>query len=107
LIMADIEGYEVHLLDPAKVPSLRHADLLIEIHEDTEFTKQETAEKQMTDRLTVSHVVERRISRDRKEWIEEFRDLWHDKVSQEQIAKAVDEDRQRPTLWLWAKAKNS
>ena len=33
LIISDVEGYEVALLDPMKVPSLLQADLLVEVHD--------------------------------------------------------------------------
>jgi len=33
LLIVDIEGHEVSLLDPVKVPNLTATDLLIEIHE--------------------------------------------------------------------------
>lgn len=105
LLMVDIEGYEVDLLDPVRVPNLVNSDLLIEVHEDTEFTKHATAEEQLSGRLAASHVIERRISTDREAWIEAHHEIWREKVSSEEIAQAVDEDRHRPTLWLWARSK--
>jgi hypothetical protein len=105
LLIVDIEGYEIDLLDPAKVPNLAQTDMLIEVHEDTEFTKLATAEKQLTDRFADSHVIERRVSTGRDSWIEGHQELWRDKLSREEIAKAVDEDRHRPTLWLWVTSK--
>jgi hypothetical protein len=105
LLMVDIEGYEVNLLDPVKIPRLMDTDLLIEVHEDTPFTKQATAEEQLTKRLAASHIVERRVSSDRAAWIGQHENIWRDKLSYEEIAKAIDEDRQRPTLWIWAKTK--
>lgn len=33
LIICDCEGFEVELLDPARVPALRHADILVELHD--------------------------------------------------------------------------
>ena len=105
LLMVDIEGDEVKLLDPVKVPHLVNTDLLIEIHEDTKFTQDATAEGQLTDRLAASHFIERRLSQSRKTWIKEYHQIWHDKVSEEEMAKAVDEDRHCPTVWFWAKTK--
>jgi len=32
-ILCDIEGAEAELLDPARAPGLRHADILVEVHE--------------------------------------------------------------------------
>jgi hypothetical protein len=33
LIICDCEGFEVELLDPGRVPALRHADILVELHD--------------------------------------------------------------------------
>lgn len=33
LVICDVEGYEVDLLDPALVPTLQHCDLLVEFHD--------------------------------------------------------------------------
>ena len=34
-VVCDIEGHELVLLDPVKVPGLKEADLLIEVHEES------------------------------------------------------------------------
>jgi hypothetical protein len=103
LLIVDIEGFEVSFLDPVKLPNLLETDLLVEIHESTEFTKQATAEEQLTKRFAASHIIERRVVSDRENWIEEHHDLWRDKVSYEQMTKALDEHRDSSGLWLWAK----
>ncbi len=32
LVLVDVEGYESELLDPARVPSLRHSTIIVELH---------------------------------------------------------------------------
>jgi hypothetical protein len=103
LIFSDIEGYEVVLLDPAKAPKLKNADLLIEIHEKAAGDMQ--VEKLVTDRFGDSHTFERRISLSRDAWIEEHEALWRDRISREEISNAIDECRPMPQTWLWAKRK--
>jgi hypothetical protein len=105
LILIDIEGYEVVLLDPAKVAKLRNVDLLIEIHERTAFIGQKQAEDLMIARFKDSHIIERRVSFSRDAWIEEHLALWRDRVSREEISEALDEHRPAPQTWLWAKRK--
>jgi hypothetical protein len=105
LILSDIEGYEAVLLDPAKIPKLRDIDLLIEIHEQAEFSGKTHAQELIIDRFGDSHTIERRVSVSRIAWIEEHQTLWRGRVSREEIAKAVDECRPCPQTWLWTKRK--
>jgi hypothetical protein len=105
LILSDIEGYEVVLLDPAKALKLREVDLLIEIHEPPEFVGETHTEELMIDRFGESHTIERRVSSNRDAWIEEHQALWRDRVSRQEMSKAVDECRPGPQTWLWAKRK--
>lgn len=105
LIVADIEGDEVVLLDPAKVPRLREADLLIEIHEHPDPDAMQTAEERVANRFSGSHAIDRRVSRDREDWIEKHQGLWQGKISRERMTKALDEARSSPQNWLWAKSK--
>lgn len=103
LVLSDVEGCEVLLLDPAKAPKLRDVDLLIEIHEQAEFVGETRTEELMIDRFGESHTVERRVSSNRDAWIEEHQALWRDRVSRQEMSKAVDEYRPGPQTWLWAK----
>ena len=105
LVLADIEGCEVSLLDPTGVPRLKEADLLIEVHEDHNLTAGGTVELRLARRLDDSHTIERRVSLDRGVWIDKHQALWQGKVTREQIASALDEARSAPQVWLWAKAK--
>ena len=103
LILSDIEGDEVILLDPAKVPALRYVDLLIEIHEQAGNGGKTDAEALIIDRFGRSHTIERRVSVSRDAWIEQHKALWHERVSRDEIAMAVNECRPSQQTWLWAK----
>jgi hypothetical protein len=103
LILSDIEGHEIVLLDPAKVPALKEVDLLIEIHEQAEFLGKTDAEQLIIDRFRHSHTIERRVSISRDAWIEQNEALWRDRVSRDEISMAVNESRPSPQTWLWAK----
>jgi hypothetical protein len=105
LIVADIEGDEVVLLDPAKVPRLTEADLLIEIHDHPDPDARQTAKERVANRFSGSHAMNRRVSRDREDWIEKHQGLWQGKISRERMTKALDEARSSPQNWLWAKSK--
>src|SRR5271165_207536 len=105
LVVADIEGDEVVLLDPARVPRLKEADLLIEVHEYADCAGKQIAEERVTNRFASSHSIGRRVSRDREDWIEKHQGLWQGKISRERMTKALDEARSSPQNWLWAKSK--
>jgi hypothetical protein len=104
LVVTDIEGDEVVLLDPARVPRLKEADLLIEVHEYADSAHKQMADESVTNRFASSHAIERRVSCDREDWIERHQGLWQGKISRERMTKALDEARSSPQFWLWAKA---
>jgi len=62
LVVADIEGYEMELLDPVAVPELERADLLIETHDAVVSGCTEI----MMDRFRATHAVEQFIGRPRE-----------------------------------------
>jgi hypothetical protein len=105
LVVADIEGYEVALLDPVKAPRLNEADLLIEVHEDAHSGGMQMAQERLTTRFASSHTVQRRTSHDREDWMAEHHALWQGKISRERMAKALEEGRSVPQIWLWAKTR--
>ncbi len=53
LILADCEGYELVLLDPAKAPALRACDIVVETHEHAA----PGVEQQLRDRFSATHSV--------------------------------------------------
>ena len=61
LVVSDIEGYETELLDPAAIPELNGADLLIETHDASVPRCTDI----MTERFRATHTVERFVGRPR------------------------------------------
>lgn len=92
LIVVDCEGYEDELLDPARAPSLAHADLLVETHD---FARAGVTAR-LTDRFGGTHHVERIevAARD----VTAFPDLSDTPAD---VARGLlDEFRHMPQSWL-------
>jgi hypothetical protein len=105
LVVCDIEGHELVLLDPVKVPGLKEADLLIEVHEESASAGIHGVEERFAGRFAGSHTIERRVSHDRENWIRDHQLLWQRKVSRERMLKSLDEARSGSQVWLWARAR--
>jgi hypothetical protein len=105
LVLADLQGDEAVLLDLDKVPKLREADLLIEVHETSTPVDGISGEGKLTRRFAPSHVIDRRVSTGREYWVDQHRELWQPRFSRAQIAKALDEARLSRQVWLWAQKK--
>lgn len=104
-VVCDIEGHELVLLDPAKVPGLKNADLLIEVHGESVSAGIQRAEERIAGRFAGSHTIECRVSHDREIWIREHELLWQGRVSRERMLKSLDEARSGSQVWLWARAR--
>jgi hypothetical protein len=102
LVLADLEGDEAVLLDPDKVPKLKEADLLIEVHETGALIDEMTLEEKLTRRFAPSHIIDRRVSTGRECWIDEHKELWQNRLSRGQMVKALDEARLGQQVWIWA-----
>lgn len=93
VVICDIEGAEDALLDPVAAPGLRHADILVEVHEGRT--------KGLAARLAARFAATHRITRLGRrlddsgfpDWMEEFSDM--DRLI------ALWEWRSGPTPWLW------
>jgi ribosomal protein L11 methylase PrmA len=105
LVICDIEGHELFLLDPAKVPRLKDADLLIEVHEESASAGIQSVEERFARRFAGSHTIERRVSHDREIWIREHEPLWQGRVTRERMLKSLDEARSGSQVWLSARAR--
>ncbi|MDD3180125.1 MAG: hypothetical protein PHQ04_07195 [Opitutaceae bacterium] len=96
LLIVDIEGGELDLLDPAKLPVLQHCFLLVELHE----AAQPVAEILRT-RFTASHYIAKCWTRPR-----DLRDLttpmriaaWI--LGRRRFLKALNEQRPGPMRWF-------
>jgi len=56
LVFCDCEGYEYELLDPAKAPNLKHADIIVELHDFMRIDVDITAS--ITARFAATHDIE-------------------------------------------------
>jgi hypothetical protein len=95
LVLCDIEGAEVDLLDPSVAPGLAHADILVECHDSlhpglTDLIAARFAPTHSITRLN------RVINATLPPWMEELSDL--DRLI------ALWEWRTGPTPWLWMQA---
>jgi hypothetical protein len=106
LLICDIEGFEYELLNPIKVPSLTHADILIEIHFSLDERKLSVDDgcQEFIQRFHVSHTPQI-ISVEPRDL-----DLINSKLPmsfsmKSDLAEAVDEHRPSFQKWLWLEAK--
>ncbi len=92
VIICDIEGAEADLLDPIAAPGLLRADILVECHDGMQpgLSDRIAARFAATHRVTR---IDRQISSDLPDWMEEWSDL--DRLI------ALWEWRAGPTPWLW------
>jgi hypothetical protein len=98
LVLCDIEGAEEALLDPLKSPSLKAADILVEVHD----CFNDGLSEEIAARFKTSHSVAK-INRDvdmsaLPDWMETLSDI--DRLM------ALWEWRIGPTPWLWMQARD-
>lgn len=102
LILCDVEGYEEVLMDPEKVPGLRQAHLLVEIHEN----KNPGVFDKIRSRFESSHQIQT-IWQEKREAAEfPFATRYTQALDPEHLARAVDEGRPvrlgaAPMSWFW------
>jgi hypothetical protein len=100
LIICDIEGFEMELLNPEMASSLRYSDCLVELHhfQEISMTKMEEI---FNERFSGSHVIERypMILRDCS-MIPEFLDL-----ALQVDVELLDERRGMKQVWLWMSSR--
>jgi hypothetical protein len=106
LVLVDVEGYESSLLSVEDVPSLKKADLLVEIHEDHGSGFTNAIERSMRERFQDTHLLTWRRSLDRKSLVEQFAFLWKGKINEEEFCAMLDELRGVSQVWLWATTKH-
>jgi hypothetical protein len=105
LFLIDIEGDESSLLDPLKAPAIRQSDILVEVHEIDSTTDPSTRECLLRERFEKSHTIVRRIPADRSAWIQQNNDVWHHRLSPEEVLNATNEFRSGRQRWLWMQAR--
>lgn len=99
LVFCDCEGYEYELLDPAKVPHLRHADIIVELHDfmriDVDITAAIVARFEPTHDIEVVGISPRSIG--------EFPSL--DALPSALRAEALQENRVPYQQWAFLRAR--
>ena len=105
LLLIDIEGKELELLNPSKLPQLRQADILVEIHATDRSNNPERTESLLRERFRETHSIERRTPLDRSEWIQQNRGIWQRCLTLEEVLNATNEYRSGEQAWLWMQTK--
>jgi 23S rRNA U2552 (ribose-2'-O)-methylase RlmE/FtsJ len=106
LVVCDVEGFEYVLLDPTKSPSLRRADILVEVHDslDSRFDI-ENGSQELTNRFCTTHsaqvfgVAERDLNLISSQ-------LPTDSFNLSDLAEAINEHRRPHQKWLWLQANS-
>jgi len=98
-VLCDCEGCEVEVLDPAVVPPLKTASILVELHE---FVKSGISERVMT-RFRSTHTIQVIDSEPRDPRAYEELVV----LSERDAALAVDEFRPERMQWAWMKPRTT
>jgi hypothetical protein len=102
LVVADIEGAEMDLIDPDALAELRDADILVETHD--QFVPNCT--DLLVSRLSASHHVERFSSRPRtRDDFPANRLPWLARLMPQTTVELMNERRQGPQHWLFLQGR--
>jgi hypothetical protein len=97
LVICDCEGYESVLLDPALVPQLVHAHMLVELHE----RRQPGVTDLLKARFERSHQIEQIWVEPRSATDFPIRTLYTRLLPDRFLVNAIDEWRNQSQSWLW------
>ena len=97
LVVCDIEGAELDLIDPATAPGLRHADVLVEIHP----WGHEQMSEAIWQRFQETHAIREIDARPRA--LVDLPSAAH-ALSESAALACMDETRPCPMSWLWMTA---
>lgn len=102
LVVCDVEGFEDTLLDPANVPALREAWILVELHDG----KNPGVSDRIQHRFANSHHIEVVWQRQRSPEEFPFENDYTRRLALRHLAEAVDEGRPilngaMPMSWFW------
>jgi hypothetical protein len=106
LVLCDVEGYEDVLMDPAKVPGLREAYILVEIHDG----KNPGVSARIRTRFEQTHAIETIWQTKRTATDYPFDTPYTRSLATGELAAAVDEGRPvregaTPMSWFWMTPK--
>ena len=98
LLICDIEGYELPLLNPRRAPRLKHLDMLVELHP---YAPLEYAEVKRTlvERFSGTHQITCIATRKRDRAF--YHTLTNQLFPDDQMRTALDEGRFPGQEWLW------
>jgi hypothetical protein len=96
VVLCDVEGYELHLLDPAAVPELRRAWVLVEVHD---FVHPGLTEL-LCRRFAATHMIEqfRALPRSRRDLPGPWRRLLPERYVRRTVGEGRGDEGQG---WLW------
>ena len=97
VVVCDVEGYEEKLLDMGSVPSLRHAKMLVELHDFAVPGITETLKRRFNETHVIQVIYEEKRSRSEFPW----RPFWTFFLPSSSIDRAVSERRSVKMAWLW------
>ncbi|TWT66981.1 hypothetical protein Pla123a_44100 [Posidoniimonas polymericola] len=98
LVICDIEGGEVELLDPVKAPCLRDCDVLVEVHEASQASHE--VELLLKRRFAATHKITTVRARSREAWIERDAPNLLETHDRDFLQAATDEHRGNGQTWL-------
>ena len=97
-VLCDIEGAEYDLLDPDAAPSLKHCDMLVEVHPHGKLSGRQVCDA-LTERFAGTHnITEIGVNTSRGD---DIHSLLGGRLSAREIATYVDENRDPKQVWLW------
>lgn len=104
VIICDVEGFEVSLLDPSRSDRFTTCDILVETHPSGALDVPQV-ESLLVDRFKMTHEIERFQTGDRN--VPEMRKRVPSlaPLTDDEVAFALDEGRYVEQVWLWLRSK--
>jgi hypothetical protein len=96
-VLCDVEGYEVDLLDPARVPELAHVDMLVEVHD----AQRPGCRAALEARFSTTHDLRYIAQHPRRVGDYPFRDAWALLWPRAILTWGLNEFRSPANGWLW------
>jgi hypothetical protein len=97
LVVCDVEGAELQLLDPLAVPALEKVAILVELHEFVVRGITDVLKKRFSETHDIEHIWQRPRSRSDFPW----RTLGTTLLPKSYLDWAVSEWRPEQMAWLW------
>lgn len=104
ILVIDIEGSEIEVLNPETVPSLARASFFAELHRSPLLDLAAVADT-LQHRFEPTHNLRWYSSESREPKVQHYQSLWGGKIPPERFAEYLDEGRLEPQRWLWAQPK--